>query len=266
MTPLVAIPCRMLPSVEKEWADISGVRLSYIESIQQAGGCPFLIPISDDLPNVRRLYNIADCVLLAGGEDVEPHLYGETSDSSLTVRDQSRDALEYSIARWCFQEQKPMFGICRGLQIMNIALGGSLYQDIPTEFNVNHDYAVSGNPTATMAPAHKLLLDDTSLLAKLFGTNEVSVNSVHHQSVKRVAPGLQAVGYAEDGIIEALEGDTTEHPFLVGVQCHPETLWKEHDARWLKVFSEFITAGREFRKAQGLKSSQPRWIAGIATS
>jgi putative glutamine amidotransferase len=264
MTPLIAVPCRFFRSAEKEWSDICGARVSYLQAVQHAGGCPLLVPTTDDLPLVRRIYDIADGVLLAGGEDVAPELYGEELLPTSWSKDDHRDAVEYSFVQWAFQDKKPLLGICRGAQIINIALGGSLFQDLPTQLNCNHDYIVPGDSVATMRPVHAITLLPGSLLSRLLGSSHALVNSVHHQAIRRVANGLRAVGFSDDGVVEAIEAEDRSFPFLLGVQCHPELLWQEHDIRWRNVFSSFIEESRHNACLRRLKPKEPTWIARIA--
>jgi len=194
--------------------------------------------VIEDETVLRALYERLDGLLLSGGGDVEPNRYGEEPIRELGPVDPPRDALELPLARWAVADGKPVLGICRGVQVLNVALGGTLYQDIPAQLQSElvHDSSFTRQDWTYMA--HELRLAPDSQLAQIFGQTTFPINSLHHQSLRAVAPGLHAVGWAPDGVVEAVEGNNGH--FLVGVQCHPEALQSVADPRWRALFRRFV--------------------------
>jgi putative glutamine amidotransferase len=241
MLPYIGITCGTFR--DRDWCPPSiGHRKTYIDAVVAAGGAPVLVPLVDDERVLRAIYDRLDGLLLAGGNDIAPEEYGEAPSAQLGTVDLLRDRVELPLMRWAAEDGKPVLGICRGIQVMNVALGGTLYQDIPTEVaqEIVHNASYLNENWAFMV--HELQLDPGSQLAQLFGTTSFPVNSLHHQSIKRIAPGLHAVGWAPDGVVEAVEGNNGH--FLVGVQCHPEALQAEADQRWQTLFRSFVDAAR----------------------
>ena len=237
MKPLIGITCGTFR--DRDWCPpVHGHRQTYVDSIIAAGGAPFLIPLVEDEAVLRSLYERLDGLLLAGGCDVNPKHYGEEPLPELGVVDEMRDHVELSLARWAAEDGKPVLGICRGIQVLNVALGGSLYQDIPSQLTTEliHDSSFTYENWTHLA--HDLRIAPDSQLAQLFGTTSFPVNSLHHQALKDVAPLLRAVGWAPDGVIELVEGRNGH--FMVGVQCHPEALQASADPRWRVLFKRFV--------------------------
>lgn len=241
MQPLIGISC--FETSDKDWKPkIHGVRTSYINAILAAGGLPLLIPLISDQKILRSIYERVDAVFIPGGSDVDPELYGEKPHPKLGQISRLRDDVEKALITWAHQDKKPAFGVCRGIQIMNVALGGSLYQDLPEQNPSPLEHSLSDQPSAWTDTPHKLSIKPGSLLNTLLGTEVLAVNSLHHQAVKSLAPGLEAVATSEDGIIEGVESKT--HPFFLAVQCHPETLCSGPDRRWGNVFAKFIESAK----------------------
>jgi putative glutamine amidotransferase len=237
MRPFIGIPCGTFR--DKDWCPPAfGHRQTYIDAIVAAGGVPLLIPLVEDEEVLRALYARLDGLLLAGGRDIEPGFYGEQPIPEIGEIDRQRDLVELPLTRWAAADGMPILGICRGIQVLNVALGGTLYQDIPAQLgsSIRHDDSYLREDWTHMA--HELRLDPGSHLARLIGTDSFTTNSLHHQSVKDLAPGLRAVGWAPDGVVEAVEGDNGR--FLLGVQCHPEALQGEADPRWAAIFRAFV--------------------------
>jgi putative glutamine amidotransferase len=200
---------------------MDGAVEAYLHALQRAGAVPLIVPrrLPPDALNVA--FQKLDGVLLPGGGDVAPARLGEQSHPAVYGVDDERDELEFTLARWAAEQAKPILGICRGIQVFNAALGGSLYLDIASQRpdSLRHD-------TARELPndhlAHRVSVEPGSRLAALFGQAESAVNSWHHQAIREAAPGLRVTARADDGLIEAVE--LPVHPFALAVQWHPEML------------------------------------------
>lgn len=216
------------------------VRRTYADAIVRAGGTPVLIPPMDDADLLCQALNRLDGLLLPGGLDVEPFEYGEAITHPTVETDPVLDRLELYAARWAVARRVPTFAICRGQQVLNVALGGSLIQDLPAA-GVDHPTSAARDDLV-----HSVSIEPDSRLAAILGCTVLEVNSLHHQAVGRVASGLRVVGRASDGTIEAVEAP--DHPWLIGVQFHPEELLDGPSAEPLRhLFDAFVTAaaGRE---------------------
>ncbi len=195
---------------------------AYVNTVVQAGGAPVLIPLVDAWPAVSALFQRLDGLLLSGGGDVEPALYGQQPHPQLGPVDPLRDSVEIALARSARIGSLPILAICRGIQVLNVALGGTLYQDIASEVAgaLAHPYQ-PGNSRDHLA--HTVQVSpNTRLAAILPGEAPLSVNSMHHQAVRDVAGSCVVSAVAPDGIIEAIE--VPDHPFCIGAQWHPEEM------------------------------------------
>lgn len=249
MQPRIGITCKL--AIDAAWCPaVAGVRKGYVEAIVAAGGTPLLIPPLVDAPTLRQIYELMDGILLSGGEDIDPARYGEAPHPKLGAVEPLRDAVELPLARWAVADGKPLLAICRGIQVLNVALGGSLYQDINSQCATMIDHEAGSIQQCWENLDHPINLDPGSRLAVLLGATELEVNSLHHQALKHIGQGLQVVGRAPDGIVEAVE--VTGHPFGIGVQCHPEQLWQQADPRWRKVFAAFVEAAYSSSYTQDL--------------
>ncbi|HEY3117865.1 MAG TPA: gamma-glutamyl-gamma-aminobutyrate hydrolase family protein [Chloroflexota bacterium] len=222
MHPLIGIPCSTAASADNPPG--YHVNQAYARAVEQTGGVPILIPLlSPDSPALRALYDALDGILLPGGADLQPQSYGATPHPKLGSVDPNRDATELALARWALAESKPILGICRGQQCLNVAAGGSLFQDIASEIPgaLIHRHEPRG------ALAHHIRVDPASALAEALGSSSFDANSLHHQAVKDVAPGFIPVAWAPDGVIEGME--RRDHPFALAVQFHPEELVPGHE-------------------------------------
>jgi putative glutamine amidotransferase len=214
----------------------------YTRAVDLAGGAPVLIPLQLGEETLRNIFARVDGLLLAGGLDVHPKEFGEELLPACGEIDTARDATELGLTRWALAESQPVFGICRGIQVLNVAAGGSLYQDIASQLttDLKHDYHA---PEARVL-AHTVEIESESRVARALGSTQVEVNSLHHQALKEIAPGLRVVARAPDGVVEGVEA--TDDRFIVGVQFHPEWLLDE-DARMKRLFEEFVSSAREYR-------------------
>ncbi|NWF79594.1 MAG: gamma-glutamyl-gamma-aminobutyrate hydrolase family protein [Chloroflexi bacterium] len=237
MKPLIGISCGTFH--DRDWCPPSfGHRQTYVDAVLRAGGAPMLIPPVQDELILRELFSRLDGLLLAGGGDIEPARYGAEPHENLGTVDPLRDSAELPMARWAVAEGKPVLGICRGIQVLNVALGGTLYQDLPSQVGGNLAHNLSYEREDWTLLAHDLRLAPDSRLRQLLGVERLLVNSLHHQAVREIAPGLRAVAWAADGVIEAVEG--VGEGFVLGVQCHPEALQGGADPRWQAVFAAFV--------------------------
>lgn len=192
----------------------------YIHGIVRAGGVPILLPIIDSLEILKEQVNSVDGILLAGGQDVHPHFYEEEPSHFLEDVCLDRDHFEMEIVKEAYAQKKPILGICRGLQLINIAFGGTLYQDISTEYPDNH-YQHSQNARRDAASHHVEILSGTKL-HEVMGSEKIVTNSFHHQSIKKLAPGFKATAFAKDRMIEGIE--RLDPSLVLGVQWHPEMM------------------------------------------
>lgn len=224
MRPLIGITCATHSSESgRRWF---GLYQSYARAIALAGGAPVLIPTlgASETDSLRRLFDSLDGLLLPGGADLQPSTYGAEPQPHLGEVDPELDETEIQLARWALAERVPVLGICRGQQTLNVAAGGTLYQDIPSDL----PDALPHRVEPRNAMAHHIEVQADSRLADLLGATSVPVNSLHHQAVRDVAANFEVVARAPDGVIEGLEH--SDHPFAVSVQFHPEDLVPGHEA------------------------------------
>ena len=191
----------------------------YMDAVRRAGGLPVLLPLYADEASLRAVLAHVDGLVLTGGADVDPALYGEEKLPCCGDLAPERDKMESALCRMALAMDKPLLAICRGHQMLNVALGGSLYQDIAEQFGTAIRHPRSDVPRT---PVHAVAVAPGSLLHQAAGQDTLQVNSRHHQGVKRLAPGAAACGVAEDGLIEAIE--VPGKRFVLGVQWHPESM------------------------------------------
>lgn len=207
----------------------------YIKAIQGAGGLPILIPTGME-EDQSQLIDMLDGLLLTGGADINPLLFGEEPHHRLGEVTPSRDAMEITLVQKMLELDKPILGICRGEQVLNVASGGNLYQDIHAQNEQTILQHVQKAPRGHLT--HYVQVEKGSLLESIVENTELVVNSYHHQAVNDVPEPLQIVGVASDGIIEAIE--SKEHRFVVGVQWHPEELVALNDTASCRLFEKFV--------------------------
>lgn len=242
--PVVGIPTQTLHVIDgipsglpPSWV----MNQRYYLAAAAAGAVPWMIPLIEDLATLRAIYDRLDGVLLAGGVDMDPAAYGEERTPLTGAIDPARDRVELQLARWALEDGKPLFGVCRGLQVINVALGGTLVQDITAECLAagKHDYF----PTQGFARdhlAHEVMVTPGSRLHQAVGQERLPVNSMHHQAVAALAPGLRATAVAPDGVVEAIE--TANGGYTLAVQWHPEAMAGDHAARLLAPFLTACTS------------------------
>ncbi len=213
------------------------VNRDYVHAIEEAGGIPLLLPVVEDIGSVHRQIDALDALLVSGGQDVDPCHYGEEHHPQLQEISKDRDRCELEAIRYAYSKKLPILGICRGLQVLNVAFGGSLYQDIPHEFpeGLNHTHQ-------EISASHTVTLEKKSRLHAIFDQDVLQINSFHHQSIKKLATSFVVNARASDGIIEGIEKD--DPLFVLGVQWHPELMVAE-DALMLKLFRAFVQVAGE---------------------
>ncbi len=244
MKPLIGVTAGEVENKKWPWSPIIyGQSHTYIDAIIHAGGIPVIIPLTQDDSVTEAIYKKLDGILFSGGNDISPGLYGKQPlETDLDVSD-FRDGVEAQLMRLALKDHKPILGICRGAQLLNALCGGTLYQDIAHDLPDAHNHESSTEAQNTTHIAHLLKIAEHSRLAEILGTTPVKTNAHHHQAVKRIGDNLQAVAWAEDGIIEAIEqpGDA----FVIGVQSHPESLESAAEPRWQRLFSAFVEASAQ---------------------
>lgn len=236
--PVIGLSCDWL---EGRTGPRHSIRDSYVSAIINAGGLPLIIPATEDQAALYALYEMMDGLLFTGGADIDPAVYGESLDGTEAegISDE-RDSAELRLARWALADDLPVLGICRGHQLLNVAAGGTLYQDIPAglpQSAVDHRGSTYTDDRSLLT--HKVSLEPGCRLAAVFGATELAVNSLHHQGVKQPGSGLRVVGTGPDGLAEALEG--SQHSWLFTVQWHPEELWQKQTAA-SHLFKAFVEA------------------------
>jgi putative glutamine amidotransferase len=211
---------------------------SYIEAVAAAGGAPVLIPLGLDEETLLTLLSYLDGLILTGGGDIAAEQYDSQHADFIFDVDTDRDRVELFLARQAMTWYKPLLAICRGHQLLNVALGGTLYEDVLEWMPgaIKHDYF---GQFPRHHRAHTVAIEPGSRLARMLGRIEADVNSLHHQGVRDLAAGLTAVAHAPDGLIEGVEADN--HPFAVGVQWHPENLISDEPAM-LGLFRGLVEA------------------------
>ncbi len=229
------VETRALPTNSRPLIGIASLDSeTYVKAVRESGGIPVVLPNTDASPEAIQDYlTRLDALLLPGGADIPPSEYGEEPHETVKILDDERYTFEKAMGRaWIEKTDKPMLGICLGSQWINVLHGGSLVQDIPSEFDVVHRDVT-----------HPVKLEPDSNLARIFGETEFEVNSLHHQAVGDVGRGLRIVARSPDGVIEATES-TDPNRFLIGVQWHPEKLMPE-DQRQAKLIKAFVEAAKQ---------------------
>lgn len=208
----------------------------YVRAVELAGGAPLIIPVVEDIQSIEPVLDMLDGIILTGGSDIDPQCYGELIQFSLPGIDPIRDAHEMKLAKMALHEKNmPILGICRGMQLLNIVCGGTLYQDLQQQRR--KDFIHSMEMCPKYLSTHEITLQDHSFLQSVFQKDTIKVNSLHHQGIKTIGQGLDVTGITTDGLIEGIElpGDRC----VVGVQFHPEMMI-DNDREYLKIFEAFI--------------------------
>ena len=248
--PIVGIPTQTLQSLGGISSDIPAswvMSQRYIATLTAAGAIPWMIPLVDE-DTLRGVYEALDALFLPGGADIDPLSWGAAPHPLCETTCPERDRVELLLATWAVGDGMPVLGVCRGIQLVNVAMGGTLYQDIAAERPgaIKHDYfPFAGQHYTRDFLAHEVEVAAGTRLAESVGAGTRRVNSMHHQGVRDLGRGLVITAEAPDGLIEALEGE--RDGYLVAVQWHPEALTGT-DPCSRRLFSDFIDAAAEWRR------------------
>ncbi|MBO4990559.1 MAG: gamma-glutamyl-gamma-aminobutyrate hydrolase family protein [Firmicutes bacterium] len=244
MKPIIGITCNYDPldTVGKasnmgtdgqDWNYVAG---DYVYAIEEAGGIPVILPRCKDMTVLEPLLDRLDGVLMSGGHDVNPLSYGEWIRGCCGRVIQERDVMDLSILRYAYETKKPILAICRGTQILNAAMGGTIYQDLEKDGGFE-EHAM--DTSARQYPVHRVELETDSILHRIFGRKLVPVNSYHHQAVKQLGKNVTVTARSEDGVVEGIEVSGGAD-FVVGVQWHPEMMYTSDEQKLL--FRAFVAA------------------------
>jgi putative glutamine amidotransferase len=240
MKPLIGITCSRV--VGGAWGQYSPGHFmdytyeEYSQAIHHCGGAPVIIPLPQGAETFRTLFERLDGLLLSGGPDIHPKFYGEQPMPDLGEVDEGLDRMELEAARAAFKKGLPIFVICRGIQILNVSQGGTLYQDIPSQVKDSIGHSQKADKSVL---AHSVRIEHGTLLHIILKKREVWVNAKHHQAIKDVAPGFTVSARSRDGVIEAVEHPSKQ--FVIGVQWHPEGTWR-NDLCSRRLFRAFVQA------------------------
>ena len=233
MKPIIGVT----PQFDSEHNRIK-IETAYFKAIKEAGGIPILLPLHNNASDLKELVEHLDGIIFSGGPDVHPQYFGEDPIPECGVIVEERDELELNLVEIVMEKGIPILGICRGIQTINIALGGDIYQDIKTQtdfdIRIAH-YQKSKDSIAT----HRVSIVPETLLSRIISEEQILVNSFHHQSVREVAESLTVAAYSNDGLVEAVTKE--DYPFFLAVQWHPEELFAT-DKYAQQIFLEFVNA------------------------
>lgn len=239
MRPVIGVPSYEAKRAVSQRPIVAN-NIAYMRAIEQAGGAPLLIPPLTDEDSLSAIFAKLDGLLLSGGGDIEPRCYGAERLSVCGPAEPSRDIAELALTRWALEHKLPILGVCRGHQMLNVALGGTLVQDIRTALPgaMRHDRIDHRRDWR----AHMITVEAGSRLEEILGTREHRVNSLHHQALDQLGKGVRVLARAEDGAIEAM--DVRGQPFALAVQFHPEEL-AATDEPSRRFFAAFVRACQE---------------------
>jgi len=216
---------------ERPWMQI---RTEYINAVIRAGAMPILLPLTNNKKVIDEVFQLVDGIIFSGGADVNPSCYGEEILSTCGKPDALRDEMELYMINRAIREQKPFIAICRGCQVFNVAMGGTVYQDIHTQLEgaINHPCFLTPRERV-----HDVFIEKNTKIYEIFGKESVCVNSCHHQGIKKLGDGLIVSAKSADGLVEGIE--LPNHPCAIGFQWHPEALEELFDEE-KSVFNYFI--------------------------
>lgn len=232
MQPIIGIVPSIDEKNEQYFTNIANVR-----AIKQAGGLPIVLPYTETAEMIKKYATMIDGLYLAGGNDIDPNYYDEVPHPKLGEVNPTRDAFEWEMLKHICHDNKPVLGVCKGMQMINVFFSGSLYQDMTsqiTETLIQHD-----QKSPLKHPIHVVELIKETKLYQMIQQDTIKVNSHHHQAIRHVGDGLIVSGQTSDGIVEAIE--SIRHSFVVGIQWHPEELLKTNEPTAIKIYEMFIS-------------------------
>lgn len=240
MDPIIGISCSTTPSTERYY-----LPRNYVEAVEDTGGIPLLLPPLKSKEKLTKYLELIHGLLLSGGADVDPWLYGEESTPGMRRIDPEKDGLELELGKLVVEKGLPVLGICRGCQMLNVICGGSLSQRME---GLKHWQSAPES-----YPTHEIEIVKGTKLREILKEEKIRVNTFHRQSIKDVAPGFIISATAKDGVIEGIESKV--HPFVIAVQFHAEWLWRDYPV-FRRIFAAFVEAARS-KEPPSQESSQP---------
>jgi putative glutamine amidotransferase len=240
--PIIGVPTQTLEEIPDELPSCWVMSQQYVRVLVAAGALPWIIPlIQNDVTTLQGIYDRLDGLFLPGGVDLHPSAYDEAPNHLVGRTDLARDEIELTFTRWALEDGKPLLAVCRGIQVVNVAAGGTVHQDLASQLPgaIKHDYFPKRGQYSRDLLVHDVEVAQGSRLGSLLEASRVQVNSMHHQGIKQLAAGLRPTAYAPDGLIEGVESPNGH--FLLGVQWHPEAL-VECDPRMNRLFTAFNEA------------------------
>lgn len=210
------------------------VNQTYIDSVVRANGIPFIMPICEDENIIKKMIEKVDGIIMTGGVDIHPFRFNEEPNPKIGAISKERDDFDFLIMKYAFEMKKPIFGICRGIQLINVFFGGTLIQDINSQKNTN---ILHSQTAAIDVATHKIKIKKDSIIYNIFGKT-AEVNSFHHQAIDKLSKDFKITSTANDGIIESIEYKKKD-AFILGVQWHPECMTAK-DIKMQNIFSMFV--------------------------
>lgn len=243
MKPVIGIPGNTLTSHNPDYTSVplAYTPQGFVEGLTKAGALPVVFPISTK-ENAKQYVRSVDAILLAGGQDVSPLLYGEEPHLKLQGTSPLRDYFELAVIEEAWKQNKPILAICRGMQLLTVAFGGSLYQDVSLYPDLSVQHLQLSSPETAI---HSVKIKETSWMGTLFG-DSLDVNSYHHQAIKELPDTFTATAWSQDGLVEAFEATDKAH-LVIGVQWHPE-LMINHDEKAQALFDSYVMTVKEWNK------------------
>ena len=225
----------------------NSVNNTYINSVLMNGGVPYLIPVTEDVEVLRQIVAQLDGIIFTGGEDFAPAYYGKEEHEKLGEVNVTRDTYDLTLFKLATDRNIPTLGICRGLQLINVGMGGTLYQDLPAEkpSDINHRQQEEGT-----VPTHGVSVVEGSMMHQILGEKDIQVNTFHHQAIDKLAPGLKIVGWSNDSVPELIEA--YPHRQIIGTQFHPEIFTANGDALMGKLFKFLVNKADTFKMAKDI--------------
>jgi putative glutamine amidotransferase len=246
--PLIGITASSIEHRGPAYGEVYTLTRKYAEGVLCAGGVPVIVPFNLDDAALQVLFDRLDGLLLSGGGDIDPGSYGEVAHPATNEIEADRDRVELTLARWLVEKEKPFLAICRGIQVLNVALGGTLVQDIPSEVPDALEHSFERGIVERGYHAHPVKIAADSRLAQVMQTEIAQTNSWHHQAIKQAAPILKVTAYAPDGVIEAVE--VPGRRFAIGVQWHPEWMFEDQPEQ-RRLFEGLVAASTDAPRING---------------